>query len=80
MIIIIKKILRKNQYGEYRIVEYHNFKIDKNYTYYTDDLQDLDATCNSIIHQYETYYNYHLCGKGKNKCSETYILMKGDAR
>lgn len=76
MIYIIKKILRKNQYGEYKIVEYHNCKLEENLTYYTDDIDDLNGTYNAVIAQYEQIDNFIVLGGCINKYSETTILMK----
>ena len=76
MIYIIKKILRKNQYGEYRIVEYHNCKLDENLTYYTDDIDDLNATYDTILKQYANIDNFIVLGGCINKFSETAVLIK----
>ena len=81
MIIALKKILRKNQYGEYCIKEYRNFNYVKDSDYFTDDLQDLHNTFDCICNDYAKFYNLSLCNHSTSKCSETIILIsKGGAK
>lgn len=76
MIITLKKILRKNQYGEYRILEYHNSIHKEDYDYFTDDIEDLNGTLKCIIDNYQNFDNYQIVAGSKTKSSEIYILSK----
>ena len=80
MIITLKKVHRRNQYGEYCINEYHNgTKVDE-CTYFTDDRQDLDNTFLCIIDNYTRFSNYKVVAKEKKACVEIVILAKGGIR